>query len=59
MKQWHRPDQGAPIKGSRVVFYVQKYVVYAGEYDGLVFRPDGISWFWHPSEISRWRYEDE
>lgn len=59
MGQWINVAQGLPTKDRKVVFRKRPGVEYVGKYDGLVFRPDNGEWFWHPLEISDWRYEYE
>lgn len=56
MTPWNKVTQGLPIKDRKIVFRRESGTEYTGHYDGLVFRPE---WFWHPSEMSEWRYEYE
>lgn len=56
MTPWNKVTQGLPIKDRKIVFRRESGTEYIGRYDGLVFRPDSGEWFWHPSEMSEWRY---
>lgn len=56
MAPWNKVAQGLPIKDRKVVFCPRGGAECVGRYDGLVFRNRDNSWFWHPSEISKWRY---